>query len=210
MDTYTNALFKIIATYARRHYTCVICKDIVIHALLFGQTSYYSSYHFPCMMGGGTGVREVTDDELVSKWVAAIFNVRKLDVVASTMKEYITLEDLKWAPLVGELSRLRALSRSGSLNPDHMRYATRIIRDHPNLSVDELFEIFRDIQVSGGRACDVYTEARVVNNGKVHPVWNEWFMNTHDYDNMVQWMPREMMEDVVMMTRRRSMPETVN
>lgn len=47
-----------------------------------------------------------------------------------------------------------------------------------------------------------------LNNKQIHDVWDEWFMNDMEYTSLVQWLPRELIEDIVMLTPRRSSPET--
>ena len=52
--------------------------------------------------------------------------------------------------------------------------------------------------------------SRAVNNSKIHNIWKEWEMDRLEFTSVIQWLPNEMLEDVVGMTSQSAHPRTYN
>lgn len=50
-------------------------------------------------------------------------------------------------------------------------------------------------------------ELKQRHNSLISPAWDTWFMESSDFTHLNQWMPREMMEDVAVLTGKYAPPE---
>lgn len=58
------------------------------------------------------------------------------------------------------------------------------------------------------RVCTHVTQQVIrKNNKQISKVWKVWFMETEDYTQFVQWLPREMMEDVALLSGKPENPD---
>lgn len=94
--------------------------------------------------------------------------------------------------------------------PHILSICIRIVKELPCVTICELAHVFRQLATQH----PMYTpdaelnefenafvaRIREIHQLHIHPAWNSWVMDDQEYTEYIQWLPREMMEDVTQLT----------
>lgn len=97
-----------------------------------------------------------------------------------------------------------------------LQKSIELYKEYPGLQGCDFIHAFRNMRRKypiyiSAHSLDVWSREYAdcilaIYASKVSAVWEEWFMETPVYTAYIQWLPREMMEDVVWFEGKRALP----
>lgn len=128
------------------------------------------------------------------------------------LKTFMSEEDLTY---YFELPIIIAFHRQQNIN--ERTWCIKYIearKTNPNLDKETVISVFHyyvDMKCDVIESIEMFMQhVKTLNNSKIHRVWDEWEMISETFTSMAQWLPNEMVEDVVGMTRQPAHPSTYN
>lgn len=215
---------------ATKPYTCRICQRICVRELVnrnpfdryLKWTKENPPVHMECLndITGGVQAYVNTPDCAINRlnvgdWINVVFydalglSRVHVDITVRLLTQTILEESYEHLDkLVWLTSRLFCV-RNISIQ-EHVKFVgviERLVVRHPNLSIDDIYDIYveeRTTAVNGFVAYDSKFINKVTerNNFKINPLWEPWEMDTTMFTHIIQWLPREMIDDMGVLLKR--------